>query len=83
MGEEGFMNKLILYDFYNSVCCQKVRITLHAKGLEWQPINVDLLRPSIGSRRRSLLSSSIMSKDNGARPTSALVPITAISGPAS
>ena len=36
------MNELILYDFGNSVCCQKVRITLRAKGLEWRAINVDL-----------------------------------------
>ncbi len=33
---------LVLYDFGNSVCCQKVRITLRAKGLEWQSIRVDL-----------------------------------------
>ena len=28
------MSDLILYDFGNSVCCQKVRITLRAKGLD-------------------------------------------------
>jgi glutathione S-transferase len=35
---------ITLYDFGNSVCCQKVRITLAAKGLEWKSINVDLFR---------------------------------------
>jgi glutathione S-transferase len=38
------VNKLVLYDFGNSVCCQKVRITLRAKGLEWHPVNVDLFK---------------------------------------
>jgi glutathione S-transferase len=36
------MSQLILYDFGNSVCCQKVRITLRAKGLEWKAIPVNL-----------------------------------------
>jgi glutathione S-transferase len=35
---------ITLYDFGNSVCCQKVRITLCEKGLEWQPIRVDLFK---------------------------------------
>jgi len=35
---------LQLYDFGNSVCCQKVRITLRAKGLDWQAIPVDLFK---------------------------------------
>ena len=35
---------LTLYDFGNSVCCQKVRITLCAKGLDWQAIRVDLFK---------------------------------------
>jgi glutathione S-transferase len=35
---------LTLYDFGNSVCCQKVRITLREKRLEWQPIRVDLFK---------------------------------------
>ena len=35
---------LILYDFGNSVCCQKVRITLRAKGLEWEAVRVDLFK---------------------------------------
>jgi len=35
---------LTLYDHGNSVCCQKVRITLRAKGLEWEAIGVDLFR---------------------------------------
>jgi glutathione S-transferase len=35
---------LILYDFGNSVCCQKVRITLCAKGLEWEAVPVDLFK---------------------------------------
>jgi ganglioside-induced differentiation-associated protein 1 len=36
------MSELILYDFGNSVCCQKVRITLRAKGLQWKarPVNL-------------------------------------------
>lgn len=33
---------ITLYDFGNSVCCQKVRITLCEKGLKWQAIKVDL-----------------------------------------
>lgn len=36
------MSELLLYDFGNSVCCQKVRITLRAKGLEWRAIPVNL-----------------------------------------
>jgi len=35
---------LTLYDFGNSVCCQKVRITLCEKGLAWQAVKVDLFR---------------------------------------
>jgi glutathione S-transferase len=35
---------LTLYDFGNSVCCQKVRITLRAKGLDWQSVKVDLFK---------------------------------------
>jgi glutathione S-transferase len=35
---------LTLYDFGNSVCCQKVRITLKAKGLAWEAVRVDLFR---------------------------------------
>jgi glutathione S-transferase len=35
---------ITLYDFGNSVCCQKVRITLCEKGLEWQSVKVDLFR---------------------------------------
>jgi glutathione S-transferase len=38
------MSELILYDFGNSVCCQKVRITLRAKGLDWTAIPVDLFK---------------------------------------
>src|SRR3954451_21800694 len=30
------------YDYGNSVCCQKVRITLCEKGLDWDAIRVDL-----------------------------------------
>jgi ganglioside-induced differentiation-associated protein 1 len=44
VGEEGRMSELVLYDFGNSVCCQKVRITLRAKGLEWKSIPVALFR---------------------------------------
>ncbi len=35
---------ITLYDFGNSVCCQKVRITLCEKDLEWRSIKVDLFR---------------------------------------
>ena len=35
---------ITLYDFGNSVCCQKVRITLRAKGLDWEAVKVDLFR---------------------------------------
>jgi glutathione S-transferase len=35
---------MILYDFGNSVCCQKVRITLVEKGLTWEAISVDLFK---------------------------------------
>lgn len=35
---------MILYDFGNSVCCQKVRITLREKGLDWQAIPVNLFK---------------------------------------
>ena len=35
---------LILYDFGNSVCCQKVRITLREKGLAWKAIPVNLFK---------------------------------------
>lgn len=35
---------LTLYDFGNSVCCQKVRITLCAKDLDWESVHVDLFR---------------------------------------
>ena len=30
------MNRMLtLYDYGNSVCCQKVRLTLREKGLDW------------------------------------------------
>jgi glutathione S-transferase len=35
---------LTLYDFGNSVCCQKVRITLVEKGLTWEARRVDLFK---------------------------------------
>jgi glutathione S-transferase len=35
---------LTLYDFGNSVCCQKVRITMCAKGLDWDSVKVDLFK---------------------------------------
>ncbi len=35
---------ITLYDFGNSVCCQKVRLTLTEKGLAWQAIRVDLFK---------------------------------------
>lgn len=33
---------IVLYDYGNSVCCQKVRITMRHKGLAWEAIKVDL-----------------------------------------
>ena len=38
------MSNLILYDFGNSVCCQKVRVTLVEKGLDWEARRVDLFK---------------------------------------
>jgi glutathione S-transferase len=38
------MSTLTLYDFGNSVCCQKVRITLTEKSLAWDAIRVDLFK---------------------------------------
>jgi glutathione S-transferase len=38
------VSKLVLYDFGNSVCCQKVRITLRAKGLDWEAVSIDLFK---------------------------------------
>ena len=35
---------LILYDYGNSVCCQKVRLTLVEKGLTWEGRKVDLFK---------------------------------------
>jgi glutathione S-transferase len=35
---------LTLHDFGNSVCCQKVRITLRAKALDWDSVRVDLFK---------------------------------------
>ena len=35
---------LTLYDFGNSVCCQKVRITMRVKGLTWDAVRVDLFK---------------------------------------
>jgi glutathione S-transferase len=35
---------LTLYDFGNSVCCQKVRITMRTKALNWESIKVDLFK---------------------------------------
>src|SRR5438477_12564049 len=35
---------LTLYDLGNSVCCQKVRITLVEKGLTWEARKVDLFK---------------------------------------
>jgi glutathione S-transferase len=43
-GIRGGNDVLTLYDFGNSVCCQKVRITLCAKGLDWEPVSVDLFK---------------------------------------
>ncbi len=35
---------ITLYQFGNSVCCQKVRITMAEKGLDWDTIEIDLFR---------------------------------------
>src|SRR3977135_3050320 len=35
---------LTLYDFGNSLCSQKVRITMRAKGLDWTSVKVDLFK---------------------------------------
>ncbi len=35
---------LTLYDFGNSVCCQKVRITMRVKELAWDSVKVDLFK---------------------------------------
>jgi glutathione S-transferase len=35
---------IVLYDFGNSVCCQKVRITLREKGLDWEAVPVNLFK---------------------------------------
>jgi glutathione S-transferase len=35
---------ILLYDFGNSVCCQKVRITLREKGLDWEAVPVNLFK---------------------------------------
>ena len=35
---------ITLYQFGNSVCCQKVRITLSEKRLDWESVEVDLFR---------------------------------------
>jgi Glutathione S-transferase, N-terminal domain len=35
---------ITLYDFGNSVACQKVRITMCEKGLDWQTVTVDLFK---------------------------------------
>ena len=35
---------IVLYQFANSVCCQKVRLVLSEKQLEWNTVEVDLTR---------------------------------------
>jgi ganglioside-induced differentiation-associated protein 1 len=35
---------ITLYDFGNSVACQKVRITMCEKGLDWETVTVDLFK---------------------------------------
>ncbi len=35
---------ITLYQFGNSVCCQKVRITMKEKGLSWEAVEVNLFR---------------------------------------
>ena len=38
------MTAIRLYQFGNSVCCQKVRIVLAVKDLAWEPVEVELFR---------------------------------------
>ncbi len=40
----GDKNILTLYDYGNSVCCQKVRITLCAKEQNWDAVTIDLFK---------------------------------------
>ncbi len=35
---------ITLYQFGNSVCCQKVRITMAEKGLDWETVEIDLFK---------------------------------------
>jgi ganglioside-induced differentiation-associated protein 1 len=35
---------ITFYQFGNSVCCQKARITMSEKGLKWEPVEVNLFR---------------------------------------
>jgi len=35
---------ITFYQFGNSVCCQKARITMSEKGLNWEPIEINLFR---------------------------------------
>jgi glutathione S-transferase len=35
---------ITLYQFGNSVCCQKVRVTLSAKGLDWKSSEINLFK---------------------------------------
>ena len=44
VGQEERRGMITLYDFGNSVCCQKVRITLREKGLDWEATRVDLFK---------------------------------------
>jgi glutathione S-transferase len=38
------MGMITLYQFGNSVCCQKVRITLCEKRLDWKPVEINLFK---------------------------------------
>ena len=44
------IDMLTLYDFGNSVCCQKVRITMVEKDLTWDAVQVDLFKTSSTTR---------------------------------
>jgi glutathione S-transferase len=35
---------ITFYQFGNSVCCQKARITMSEKGLNWEPVEINLFR---------------------------------------
>ena len=57
-----------LYQFGNSVCAQKVRITLLEKGQTWEAKNVDLFRSSNTSRNISRSIPKVYEETNMVTP---------------